>query len=91
MPKCARQGADDFEAKFLPKANRRFVSRNDEIELHRTKSELARLSKTMLGHRTPNPPPLHLRRHHKGRIRYMCATASLIRSQNVSANNPIGT
>ena len=88
MPKRARQRADDFEAKFLPKANRQFVRRDDEIELHRTKSELVRLSETMLGHFPPNPSSLRFRRHHKGRIRHMCATASLIRFQNVSPNNP---
>jgi hypothetical protein len=36
------------------------------------------LSEAMLGHRTPNPLPLHLRGHHKGRICHVSATASLI-------------
>src|SRR5438270_436276 len=55
MSKCARQSADDFKTKIFPQTNRRLVSRNNEIELHRTKTELACLTQAMLGHCTTDP------------------------------------
>src|SRR5258707_7528695 len=38
MPKCARQSADNFETKLIPKMDRARVRGNHEIELHGAKA-----------------------------------------------------
>src|SRR5206468_867571 len=39
MTKCVRQSTDDFKTELLPQTKRGFVTRYNEIELHRAKTE----------------------------------------------------
>ena len=85
MMKRARQRADDFHSEILPKFHRRFVGRDDEIELHRVKTEPPRFFQTMLAHRPTDPLAARIRRNHERRIRDVRAASGLVRPQNVSA------
>lgn len=42
MPKRGGQRPNDVKAELFPQMNRRFVRRNDKVELHRAKTEPAR-------------------------------------------------
>jgi len=86
MTESARQCANDLESKLLPEPNRRFVSGNDEIELHRAKAQPARFIQAMLAHRATDPLPARARRDHKGGVSNMRTAARLVRPQNVSPN-----
>lgn len=44
VPKRTRQSANDLETELLPQTDRRFVGRNNKIELHRPKTEAARFT-----------------------------------------------
>jgi predicted metal-binding protein len=50
MPKCARQSADNFETKLIPKMDRSRVRGDHEIELHAAKTHSTRLAQTVFGH-----------------------------------------
>src|SRR6266568_513634 len=65
MPKRARQGANDLETELLPETNRRFVRRNDKVELYRAKSEPARFAQAMLAHAATNSLSARTWRYHE--------------------------
>src|SRR4029077_11439610 len=91
VPKRTRQSADDFETELLPKTKCGFVSRNNEIELHRPKTESACFAQAMFAHRATNSLTTRIRSNHKRRVRNVRTAARLIRPQDVSAHNTAST
>src|SRR5262249_50416131 len=87
MTECARQRANDFETKLLPQTNRGFVCRNNEIKLHRAKSEPSRFAQTMFGHGATNSLATRIRGDHEARVGNVRAAARLVRPQYVRARN----
>src|SRR5882762_3428069 len=79
VPKRTRQSADDFKTELLPQTNRGFVSRYNEIELHRAKTEAACFAQTMFAHRATDPVTTRLRSDHVCRIRNVRAATRLVR------------
>src|SRR4029453_16033695 len=87
MTKCARQSTNDFETELLPQTNRGFVSRNNEIELHRAKTEAACFAQAMFAHRAPNSLTTCIPSNHERCIRDVRTTAGLDGPQNIGAEN----
>jgi len=87
MSKGARQRADDFHPETLPKFHRRFVGRDDEIELHRPEPEMTRFLQAMLAHRATDPLPTRTCRDYERRIRDMRAAAGLVRMQRIASDD----
>ncbi len=87
MPKRARKRTDNFHSERLPKLDRRFVGRNDEIELHRAKTKPSRFLQAMLAHRATDPLLARLFRDDEPRIGDVRAAAGLIRMQRVAADD----
>ena len=88
MSKRFWQSADDLEAKPLPQSDCRFVCGHNKVELHRAKAEPERFFQAMFAHCAANPLSLRVRCNHECRVRHVRTRSQLIRSQNVSANNP---
>jgi len=88
MSKRFWQSADDLETKPLPQSDCRFVSGHNKVELHCAKAEPERFFQAMFAHCAANPLSLRVRRNHECRVRHVRTRSQLIRSQNVSANNP---
>ena len=86
MAESARQRADDSKSKILPKAQRRFVGRDDEVELHRSKTQTLSFAQTMLSHRSPNALTLSCWRNHEAGIGDMRSQPGLVGFENVTAN-----
>jgi hypothetical protein len=89
VPERARQCADNFHPEILPKLYRRFVGRDDEIELHRAEAEPARFLQTMFAQRATDPPPARTFRDNERGIGDVRATRGLIRAQRVRADNSL--
>src|SRR5438477_512153 len=53
MSESGWQGADDCKSEIFPKAQRAFVGRDDEVELHRPEPETPSFVQTMLSDRSP--------------------------------------
>ena len=89
MPERARQRPDDFHPEILPKFHGRFVGRDDEIKLHRAKSEPTRFIQTMFAQYATNPLPARASRNNECGVRDMRAGGRLIAMQSVTANDLI--
>src|SRR5437660_10967867 len=87
MSKGARQRADDLHSEILPKFHRRFVGRDDKVELHRAEAKPARLLQAMLAHCPPEPLSARIFRDNESGIGDMRASGGLIRMQSVTTNN----
>ena len=87
MPKRPRQGANDLKTELVPETNCRFVRRKDKVELHRAETKPERFAQAMLSHSATNSSSARIQRDHKRRVRDMRTGRTLIRSQNVSADD----
>src|SRR5213593_4716944 len=77
MAKRARQSAGDLETKLVPKVDRGGVRRDNEIELHGTKSKSPRLVQRVLAHLASHSKPTRIWRNHEGSVRDMRTGAGL--------------
>src|SRR5438874_4092469 len=89
MPKCARQSADNFETKLIPKMDRARVCGNHEIELHSAKAHSARLRQTVLGHPASHSGAFGVSCHHESGVGDVRPGTRLVRPQNISADDAI--
>src|SRR6266700_5876853 len=87
MSKGARQRADDLHSEILPKFHRRFVGRDDKVELHRAEAKPARLLQAMLAHRPADPLPARVFPNDECSISDMRTAVRLVRMQSVTTNN----
>src|SRR5438552_11967767 len=86
MAESAWQCADDFKSEIFPKVQRSFVSRDDEVELHRPKTETPGLAQTVLRHRSPDSATSGRWRNHEAGISDMRPKPRLVGFENVAAN-----
>ena len=86
MLESAWQRADDFKSEIFPKAQRGSVGRDDEVELHRSKTEMPSFVQTMLSHRSPDSATSRRRRNHEAGISDVRSKPGLVGFENVSAN-----
>jgi len=69
MPKSTWQGANDFKSEIFPKAQRRSVGSDDEVELHGPKTETSSFAQTMFSHRSADSATSSRWRNHEAGIR----------------------
>jgi len=87
MTESARQSADDLHPEISPKFHRRFVARNNEIKLHRAKTEPSRFGKTMFPHCAAGPLPASALCNNECGIRDVRAAAGLVGMQSVASDD----
>jgi len=86
MAESARQLADDFKCKIFPKTQGGCVGRNDEVELHRPKTETPSFMQTMFRHRSPNSATPGRWRNHEAGVSDMRSESRLVGFENVTTN-----
>jgi len=86
MSESGWQGADDCKSEIFPKAQRAFVGRDDEVELHRPEPETPSFVQTMLSHRSPDSATSDRWRNDEPGVRDMRSKPRLVGFQNVTAN-----
>src|SRR3954464_3591553 len=87
MTKRAWQGSNDLEAESLPEMDGGFVSRDDEVKLHRAISAPARFGERVFAHHASDPETARGRVDHESRIRNVVSQAGTIRAQDVTADH----
>jgi hypothetical protein len=86
MAESARQLADDFKSKICPKTQSCSVGRNDEVELHRSKTETPSFAQRMFRHRSPDSATSGRRRDHEAGVSDMRSESRLVGFENVTTN-----
>ena len=86
MSKSAWEGADDFKSQIFPKAQRGSVGSDDEVELHRSKTETASFVQTMFTHRSADSATSGRWRNHEAGISDVRSKPRLVGFKNVTAN-----
>jgi hypothetical protein len=86
MSKSAWQGADDSKSEILPKAQRRPVGSDDEVELHGPKAETPSFAQTMFSHRSADSATSGRWRNHEAGISDVRSKPRLVGFENVTSN-----
>ena len=86
MAESARQFADDFKSKIFPKTQSGSVGRNDEVELHRSKTETPSFIQTMFRHRSSDSATSGRWRDHETSVSDMRSESRLVGFENVTTN-----
>jgi hypothetical protein len=86
MAESARQLADDFKSKIFPKTQGCSVGRNDEVELHRPKTETPSFIQTMFRHRSPDSATSGRWRNHEAGVSDMRSEPRLVGFENITTN-----
>jgi hypothetical protein len=86
MAESARQLADDFKSKIFPKTQGGSVSRDDEVELHRPKTETPSFVETVFRHRSPESATSGRGRNHEAGVSDMRSEPRLVGFENVTTN-----
>jgi len=86
MAESARQLADDFKSKIFPKTQGCSVGRNDEVELHRSKTETPSFTQTMFSHRSPDSATSGRWRNHEAGVSDMRSESRLVGFENITTN-----
>ena len=86
MSESVWQRADDFKSEILPKAQRSSVGSDDEVELHRPKTETASFVQTMFSHGSADSATSGRWRNHEAGISDMRSKPGLVGFENVTGN-----
>jgi hypothetical protein len=86
VAESARQRADDAKSEIFPKPQGSFVGSDDEVELHRSKTETGSFAQTMLSHCSPDSATSGRSRNHEAGISDMRSKPGLVGFENVTAN-----
>src|SRR5262245_45182828 len=82
-----RDGADDLEPELLPRRDGRLVGGDDHVELHRAKSQPARLGQAVLPHRPSDAAALGRWRHHERGVGDVGPAPRLIRLEEIGPDD----
>jgi hypothetical protein len=86
VTESARERADHSKSEISPEAQRTFVCRNDEVELHRPKAATPSFMQTMFRHGSPDPATSGGWQNHEAGVSDMRSEPRLVGFENVTTN-----